>query len=206
MKRVVSVQEAIADVRQGKIIIVVDDEQRENEGDFIVAAEHITPEKVNFMLQRGRGIMCVALPPERCDALQLRMMVEKNSSLLGTPFTVSVDLLGGRQQTGVSASDRAATIRALVDPATQPADLGRPGHIFPLRAQSGGVLEREGHTEATVDLTRLAGLRAGGVLIEVMNDDGTMARLPELIRLAEQYDLHIVTIKNLIAFRKNQSL
>ena len=204
MKRVVSVEQAIADIRNGKIIIAIDDEQRENEGDFIVAAELVTPEQVNFMLHRGRGIMCVALPPERCDALQLRMMVEKNSSLLGTPFTVSVDLLGGKQQTGVSVSDRTNTIRALVDPATQPTDLGRPGHIFPLRAKSGGVLERDGHTEATVDLTRLAGLHPGGILIEVMNEDGTMARLPDLIDLAERYDLHIVTIRDLIEYRQKQ--
>ena len=201
MERIVSVAQAIEDIRKGKIVIAVDDEDRENEGDFIAAAACITPEMVNFMLHEGRGILCVALPPERCEELQLPMMVDVNSSLLGTPFTVSVDLLGGPQQTGVSASDRANTIRALVDPQTKPSDLGRPGHIFPLRAKPGGVLERNGHTEATVDLTRLAGLRPGGVLIEVMNEDGTMARLPELIRIAEKFDLHIVTIRELVRYR-----
>lgn len=203
MERIVSVEQAIEDIRNGKIVIVVDDEKRENEGDFILAAEFATPDKINFMLHKGRGIMCVALPPERCDELKLPMMTDNNSSLLGTPFTVSVDLLGGEQKTGVSAKDRSETIRALVDPCTTPVDLGRPGHIFPLRAKSGGVLERDGHTEATVDLTRLAGLHPGGVLIEVMNEDGSMARLPELCALAEEYDLHIVTINDIIRYRKH---
>ncbi len=204
--RIVSVETALDDLRQGKIIIAVDDAQRENEGDFITAAQFITPEKVNFMLRYGRGIMCVALPPERCEALQLPMMVAKNTSLLGTPFTVSVDLLGGAQQTGVSAADRSGTIRALVDPATRPEQLGRPGHIFPLRACADGVLARDGHTEATVDLTRLAGLTPGGVLIEVMTEEGTMARLPQLCTLAEKHDLHIITIRDLIRYRTEHGL
>lgn len=196
-----TIEEALEDIRAGKVIIVVDDEDRENEGDFIVAAEKITPEIVNFMLHTGRGVMCAALPEERCKELELDMMVGDNTSILGTPFTVSVDLLGHGCTTGVAATDRAATIRALVDPATKPSDLGRPGHIFPLRARSRGVLRRPGHTEAVVDITRIAGLHPGGALIEIMNSDGTMARLPQLIELSQKYDIKIVSIADLIAYR-----
>ncbi len=196
-----TIKEAIEDIRNGKIIIVVDDEDRENEGDFIVAAEKITPEIVNFMLHNGRGILCVSLPEERCNELQLNMMVGNNTSLLDTPFTVSVDLIGHGCTTGVASTDRALTINALVDPATTPNDLGRPGHIFPLRAKQKGVLRRPGHTEAVVDLTRLAGLNPGGALIEIMNEDGTMARLPELFKIAEEHDLKIVSIADLISYR-----
>ena len=178
-----SVEEVLEDIRQGKVVIVVDDEDRENEGDFIVAAEKITPEIVNFMLHNGRGVMCAPLTEDRCKELELDMQVADNTSLLGTPFTVSIDLLGEGCTTGVSAHDRAATIRALVDPKTKPSDLGRPGHIFPLRARNRGVLRRPGHTEAVVDLTRMAGLQTGGALIEIMNEDGTMARLPQLVEI-----------------------
>lgn len=200
-----TIDEALEDLRAGKVIIVVDDEDRENEGDFIVAAELITPEIVNFMLHHGRGLMCVPLSEERCHQLDLEMQVSNNTSMLGTPFTVTVDYLGsfeGEQcTTGVSAHDRTATIRALVDPTTKPSDLGRPGHIFPLRARSRGVLRRPGHTEAVVDLTRMAGLQPGGALIEIMNEDGTMARMPDLLKIAEKYDLRIITIADLIAYR-----
>src|SRR5512145_2127049 len=170
-----TVREAVADIKAGKVVIVVDNEDRENEGDFICSAELITPEIVNFMATHGRGLICAPLPEERCDELELNMMVGHNTSLHETPFTVSVDLLGPLTTTGISAKDRAYTIKALVDPSTKPADLGRPGHIFPLKARSKGVLRRAGHTEAVVDLTRLAGLREGGVLVEIMNEDGTMA-------------------------------
>ncbi|MCD8103060.1 MAG: bifunctional 3,4-dihydroxy-2-butanone-4-phosphate synthase/GTP cyclohydrolase II [Alistipes sp.] len=196
-----TVEEAIEDIREGKLLIVVDDEDRENEGDFIVAAEKITPEIVNFMLHHGRGVMCAPLTEERCRELDLEMQVPDNTSILGTPFTVSVDLLGHGCSTGVSAADRAKTIRALVDPATKPADLGRPGHIFPLRARSRGVLRRPGHTEAVVDLCRLAGLRPGGALIEIMNEDGTMARLPELLQIAGKFGIRIVSIADIIKYR-----
>ena len=196
-----SVEEAIEDVRAGKIIIVVDDEDRENEGDFIVAAEKITPEIVNFMLHHGRGVMCAPLTEDRCRELELDMQVADNTSLLGTPFTVSVDLLGHGCTTGVSAMDRAATIKALVNPETKPSDLGRPGHIFPLRARNKGVLRRPGHTEAVVDLTRMAGLKVGGALIEIMNEDGTMARLPQLLEIAKTYNMKIVSIADIIAYR-----
>lgn len=195
------IDEALEELRQGKIIIVVDDEDRENEGDFICAAEFITPEQVNFMLHHGRGVLCTPLTAERCRDLQMDMMVGDNTSLLGTPFTVSVDLLGDGCTTGVSATDRAKTIRALVDPATKPSDLGRPGHIFPLRARDKGVLRRPGHTEATIDLTRLAGLREGGALIEIMNEDGTMARMPQLVEIAKKFDMKIISIADLIAYR-----
>ena len=178
-----SVEEVIEDFRNGKPVIVVDDEDRENEGDFIVAAEKITPEIVNFMLKEGRGVLCAPLSEKRCTELGLNMMEENNTSLLGTPFTVTVDLLGNGCTTGVSIHDRAATIRALADPATKPTDLGRPGHINPLRARDKGVLRRPGHTEAAVDLARLAGLQPAGALIEIMNDDGTMARLPQLVEI-----------------------
>lgn len=202
-----SVEEVIEDFRNGKIVIVVDDEDRENEGDFIVAAEKITPEIVNFMLKEGRGVLCAPLSEERCKELELDMMEENNTSLLGTPFTVTVDLLGHDCTTGVSIHDRAATIRALADPSTRPADLGRPGHINPLRARQKGVLRRPGHTEAAVDLARLAGLQPAGALIEIMNPDGTMARLPQLVDIARKFDLKIISIASLIAYRlKEESL
>ncbi len=201
------VEEVIEDFRNGKIVIVVDDEDRENEGDFIVAAEKITPEIVNFMLKEGRGVLCAPLSEERCEELGLNMMEENNTSLLGTPFTVTVDLLGHECTTGVSIHDRAATIRALADPATRPTDLGRPGHINPLRARQKGVLRRPGHTEAAVDLARLAGLQPAGALIEIMNPDGTMARLPQLVEIARKFGLKIISIASLIAYRlKEESI
>ncbi len=196
-----SVEEVIEDFRNGKVVIVVDDEDRENEGDFIVAAEKITPEVVNFMLHEGRGVLCAPLSEKRCEELGLEMMEENNTSLLGTPFTVTVDLLGHGCTTGVSARDRAATLRALADPATLPTELGRPGHINPLRARDKGVLRRPGHTEAAIDLARLAGLQPAGVLIEVMNEDGTMARLPQLLEIARKFDLKIISIAALIEYR-----
>ena len=196
-----SVEEVIEDFRIGKPVIVVDDEDRENEGDFIVAAEKITPEIVNFMLKEGRGVLCAPLSEKRCDELGLNMMEENNTSLLGTPFTVTVDLLGNDCTTGVSIHDRAATIRALADPETKPTDLGRPGHINPLRARDKGVLRRPGHTEAAIDLARLAGLQPAGALIEIMNEDGTMARLPQLLETAKKFDLKIISIASLIAYR-----
>lgn len=196
-----TVEEGIEDIRAGKLLIVVDDEDRENEGDFVIAAEKITPEIVNFMLHHGRGVMCVPLTEERCNELELEMQVSDNTSMLGTPFTVSVDLLGHGCSTGVSACDRAATIKALVDPNTKPSDLGRPGHIFPLRARNRGVLRRPGHTEALVDLTRMAGLHVGGALIEIMNEDGTMARLPDLLKISEEFGIKIISIADIIAYR-----
>lgn len=199
-----SVEEVIEDFRNGKVVIVVDDEDRENEGDFIVAAEKVTPEVVNFMLHEGRGVLCAPLSEKRCEELGLEMMEENNTSLLGTPFTVTVDLLGHDCTTGVSIHDRAATIRALADPATRPSDLGRPGHINPLRARQKGVLRRPGHTEAAVDLARLAGLQPAGALIEIMNEDGTMARLPQLLEVAAKFGLKIVSIADLIAYRLRQ--
>ena len=202
-----TIEEAVEDIRKGKIIIVVDDEDRENEGDFIAAAELITPGIVNFMATHGRGLICAALPEDRCEELQLELMVGKNTALHETPFTVSVDLIGHGITTGISAADRAKTIKALVDPVTKPEDLARPGHIFPLKSRNRGVLRRSGHTEAVVDLTWLAGLRPGGALVEIMNEDGTMARLPELLKIAEKFDLKIITIKDLIAYRlKEESL
>jgi 3,4-dihydroxy 2-butanone 4-phosphate synthase/GTP cyclohydrolase II len=194
------IESAIAAIRDGGIAIVVDDEDRENEGDFIAAAEAVTPEMVNFMATQGRGLICVPLSRERAAELDLPMMVPSNSSVHETAFTISVDLLKGTT-TGISASDRAATIRALADPLTRPAELGRPGHIFPLRAHAGGVLRRAGHTEAAVDLARLAGRRPVGVIVEILNDDGTMARVPDLVRMAQQHNLPLVTIKDLIAYR-----
>jgi len=194
-----TIEEAIEDIKAGKVIIVVDSEDRENEGDFICAAELVTPDIVNFMATHGRGLICASLPDDRCDDLDLHLMVGKNTATHETPFTVSVDLIGHGCTTGISASDRAKTIRALVDPATKPEDLGRPGHIFPLKAKRRGVLRRAGHTEATVDLTRLAGLTPGGVLVEIMNEDGTMARMPQLVAIAQKFDLKIVTISDLIA-------
>ena len=195
-----TIEKAIEDIREGKFVIVVDDEDRENEGDFIIAAEKITPEKVNFMLQHGRGVLCVPLPETRCAELDLVHQVPNNTSMLGTPFTVTVDKLEGCT-TGVSAEDRAATIRALADPASRPETFGRPGHINPLYAQERGVLKRAGHTEAAVDLARLAGLQPVAALIEIMNEDGTMARMPDLEVVAEKYGLSLVSIKDLIAYR-----
>lgn len=196
-----SIDSAIEDIRQGKPVIVVDDEDRENEGDFIVAAEFATPEIINFMVKEGRGLICAALTEERCAALQLTPMVSSNTSLHETAFTVSVDLISDDTTTGISAHDRSKTIMALVDPATRPEQLGRPGHIFPLRAVSGGVLRRAGHTEATVDLARLAGLQPGGALVEVMNEDGSMARLPQLLEIGARLGLKVISIKDLIDFR-----
>jgi 3,4-dihydroxy 2-butanone 4-phosphate synthase/GTP cyclohydrolase II len=199
-----TIEEAIEAIRNGELIIVVDDEDRENEGDFITSAELITTEKVNFMARHGRGLICAPITEERCEELELELMVGKNTSLHATPFTVSVDLLTQGCTTGISASDRAKTLKALSDPTTKPDDLGRPGHIFPLKAKERGVLRRSGHTEAAVDLTRLAGLFPAGVLVEIMNDDGSMARLPQLIKIAEKFDLKIVSIKDLIAYRLSQ--
>lgn len=196
-----TIEEAIEDFKAGKFVIVVDDEDRENEGDFIMAAEKITPEHVNFMMKNGRGVLCTPITEDRCKELNLDMQVHDNTSLLGTPFTVTVDLLGNGCTTGVSMYDRAMTIKALADPATKASDLGRPGHVNPLRARNGGVLVRAGHTEAAVDLARLAGLQPAGALIEIINDDGTMARLPQLVQVAETYDMKIVSIKDLIAYR-----
>ncbi|MDP4205655.1 MAG: bifunctional 3,4-dihydroxy-2-butanone-4-phosphate synthase/GTP cyclohydrolase II [Bacteroidota bacterium] len=202
-----TIEEAIEDYRAGKFVIVVDDEDRENEGDFIIAAELVTPEKVNFMAKHGRGLICVALSEERCDELELDMMVGHNTSLHTTAFTVSVDALGEGCTTGISAHDRAVTIRKLADPKTKPEELARPGHIFPLKARSKGILSRSGHTEASVDLARLAGLYPSGALVEIMNEDGTMARLPQLYEIAQQFDIKIITIEDLIAYRlKRESI
>ncbi len=195
-----TIAEAIEDFRKGKILIVVDDESRENEGDFIVAAEKCTPEIVNFMAKEGRGIICAPLTSERSEELRLDPMVESNTSLHETPFTVSVDYIHGTT-TGVSAYDRAITIRALIDQKTKPSDLARPGHVFPLRSLDGGVLRRAGHTEAVIDLCRLAGLYPAGVLCEVLNEDGSMARVPELMNIAARFQMKIITIKSLIDYR-----
>lgn len=195
------VEDAIADIRAGKIVLVVDDEDRENEGDMVCAAELVTAEMVNFMTKEGRGLMCAPLTNERCQELGLEMMVGNNTSMHTTPFTVSVDLLGHGCTTGISASDRAKTILALANSATTPEDLGRPGHIFPLRAVDGGVIRRAGHTEATVDLARLAGLKPAGVLIEVLNEDGTMARLPQLRDIADKFGMKLISIQDLISYR-----
>ena len=196
-----TIEEAIEAIRNGEIIIVVDDEDRENEGDFICAAEKVTPEVVNFMSKHGRGLICASIPEERCEELGLELMVGKNTAQFETPFTVSVDLIGYGCTTGISASDRSKTIQALVNPNTKPEELGKPGHIFPLKARKGGVLRRTGHTEATVDFARLAGLKPGGALVEIMNEDGTMARLPDLRKVADQFNLKLVTIKDLIEYR-----
>lgn len=202
-----SIESAIEDLKNGKLVIVVDDEDRENEGDFVTAAHNVTPDIINFMSKEGRGLICAPLTAERADELQLELMVNNNTALHATPFTVSIDLLGHGCTTGISAHDRAKTVQALIDPATKPEDLGRPGHIFPLRARSGGVLRRSGHTEATVDLARLAGFEPAGVLVEIMNEDGTMARLPELKEIALKFNLKIVSIKDLIEYRlKEDSL
>ncbi|MFN3489372.1 MAG: bifunctional 3,4-dihydroxy-2-butanone-4-phosphate synthase/GTP cyclohydrolase II [Emticicia sp.] len=195
------IEDAIEAIRNGEIIIVVDDEDRENEGDFICAAEKTTPEMVNFMVKEGRGLMCTPLTRKRCEELELTMMVGKNTAQHETAFTVSVDLLGNGCTTGISASDRAKTIQALVNPNTKPEDLGRPGHIFPLRAAEGGVIRRSGHTEAAIDLAVLAGLQPAGVLIEILNEDGTMARLPQLFEIAKKFNLKLVSIKDLIEYR-----
>jgi 3,4-dihydroxy 2-butanone 4-phosphate synthase/GTP cyclohydrolase II len=196
-----TIEAALDDLRAGKLLIVVDDEDRENEGDFVTAARNVTPEIINFMSKYGRGLICAPITEERCEQLNLKLMVENNTVLHQTPFTVSVDLIGHGCTTGISAADRAKTVQALIDPNTKPEDLGRPGHIFPLRARSEGVLRRSGHTEATVDLARLAGFEPAGVLVEIMNDDGTMARLPQLLEIAKQFDLKIISIKDLIAYR-----
>jgi len=202
-----SIESAIEDIKAGRLVIVVDDEDRENEGDFITASQNVTPEVINFMSKHGRGLICVPLLEERCDALGLELMVNNNTALHETAFTVSVDLLGHGCTTGISAQDRAKTVQALVNPSTRPEDLGRPGHIFPLRAKKGGVLRRAGHTEATVDLARLSGFEPSGVLVEIMNDDGTMARLPELMEIAKKFDFKIISIKDLIEYRiKRDSL
>ncbi|MDR2679993.1 MAG: bifunctional 3,4-dihydroxy-2-butanone-4-phosphate synthase/GTP cyclohydrolase II [Tannerella sp.] len=196
-----TIEEAIEDFREGKFLIVVDDEDRENEGDFIIAAEKITPEKVNFMLTNGRGVLCAPVTETRCEELELNMQVIHNTSMLETPFTVTVDKIGDGCTTGVSIYDRAQTIRALADPATRPSDLGRPGHICPLRARSRGVIRRAGHTEATVDMARLAGLYPAGALIEILNEDGTMARMPELMKVSRKFGIKIISIRDLIAYR-----
>ncbi|MGY0408757.1 MAG: 3,4-dihydroxy-2-butanone-4-phosphate synthase [Polaribacter sp.] len=196
-----TIQEAIQDIRNGKIIIVVDDENRENEGDFLVAAEKITPEMINFMVTHGRGLICAPLTETRCKELELKMMVDNNTDPMETGFTVSVDLRGKGVTTGISASDRALTVQALINLETKPFDLARPGHIFPLRAKEGGVLRRTGHTEAAIDFARLAGLEPAGVIVEIMNEDGTMARLPQLLKVAKKFDIKIVSIEDLVAYR-----
>jgi 3,4-dihydroxy 2-butanone 4-phosphate synthase/GTP cyclohydrolase II len=202
-----TIEEAIEEIKQGKVVIVVDDEDRENEGDFLTAARNITPEIVNFMATHGRGLICAPLVEDRCDALGLDLMVRSNSATYETPFTVSVDLNGHGCTTGISASDRSKTILALIDPQTDPSELGKPGHIFPLRAKKEGVLRRAGHTEAAIDLARLAGFEPAGVIVEILNEDGTMARLPELVVIAKKFDLKIVSIEDLIEYRiKHESL
>ena len=202
-----TIEEAIEDIRQGKIIIVVDDEGRENEGDFVAAAEKVTPEMINFMATNGRGLICAPLTERRCKELDLNLMVTNNTVLHETQFTVSVDLIGQGCTTGISVHDRAKTILALVNDDTQPEDLGRPGHIFPLRAKQGGVLRRTGHTEATIDFARLAGLKSAGILVEILNEDGSMARLPQLMEVAKKFNLKIVSIEDLVAYRmKHDSL
>ncbi len=202
-----TIEEALEDIKHGKVIIVVDDEDRENEGDFICAAEAITPEIVNFMARHGRGLICCSLIEDRCDELGLEMMVGKNTAAYETNFTVSVDLIGYGCTTGISAHDRFKTIRALVDPATKPEELGKPGHIFPLKAKRGGVLRRAGHTEASMDFARLAGFKPAGVLVEILKEDGSMARLPDLVHVAKEFDMKLVSIKDLIEYRlKHESL
>lgn len=199
--RLDSIESAIEDIRQGKIIIVVDDEDRENEGDFLAAASSVTPEMINFMATHGRGLICAPIIEDRCEELGLDLMVGKNTTLHETPFTISIDLIGKGCTTGISAYDRAMTIQALVDPATKPEDFGKPGHIFPLKARRGGVLRRSGHTEAAIDFARLAGFPAVGVICEIMNEDGSMARLPDLKKVAERFDMKLVSIKDLIEYR-----
>jgi 3,4-dihydroxy 2-butanone 4-phosphate synthase/GTP cyclohydrolase II len=202
-----TIAEAIEDIKQGRVVIVVDDEDRENEGDFLTAARNVTPEIINFMATHGRGLICAPLVEDRCDELGLELMVKSNSAAYETPFTVSVDLMGHGCTTGISASDRYMTVKALIDPATNPTELGKPGHIFPLRAKKGGVLRRAGHTEAAIDLSRLAGFEPAGLIVEILNEDGTMARLPELLEIAKKFDLKIVSIEDLIKYRiANESL
>lgn len=201
MSQLNSIPEAIEAIRQGQIIIVVDDEDRENEGDFLIAARHATPDVINFMATHGRGLICAPLLESRCDELGLGLMVESNNAAYETPFTVSVDLLGHGCTTGISASDRSKTIQALINSETRPEELGKPGHIFPLRAKPGGVLRRPGHTEAAVDFSRLAGFEPAGVIVEIMNEDGSMARLPQLVELANKHDMKLVSIADLIAYR-----
>jgi 3,4-dihydroxy 2-butanone 4-phosphate synthase/GTP cyclohydrolase II len=199
--RIDTIEEALEDIRNGKVVIVVDDEDRENEGDFICAAETITPEIINFMATHGRGLICAPLVEDRCEELKLDLMVGKNTAAFETPFTVSVDLIGHGCTTGISAHDRFKTIKALVDPETRPEELGKPGHIFPLKAKKEGVLRRSGHTEAAIDLAKLAGFRPAGVLVEIMNEDGSMARLPDLRLVANKFNMKLITIKDLIAYR-----
>jgi len=202
-----TIESAIDDIKNGKLVIVVDDEERENEGDFITSAKNATPQIINFMSKHGRGLICAPISEKRCDELELGLMVNNNTALHGTPFTVSVDLIGHDCTTGISAHDRAKTVQALIDPATRPEDLARPGHIFPLRAKNGGVLRRTGHTEATIDLSKLAGHGDAGILVEIMNEDGTMARLRELKLIAKKHNLKLISIKDLIAYRlKMESL
>lgn len=196
-----SIKEAIDDIRAGKVIIVVDDKDRENEGDFLAAAERVTPEMINFMATHGRGLICAPLTEERCKDLKLEMMVGTNTDPMETAFTISVDLKGKGVTTGISAADRAMTIQSLIDPDTRPFDLSRPGHIFPLKAKEGGVLRRTGHTEAAIDFARLAGFQPAGVIVEIMNEDGTMARLPQLVEVARRFDLKLVSIEDLVAYR-----
>ena len=201
------IEEAIEDIKAGKVIIVVDDEDRENEGDFLAAARSVTPEMINFMATHGRGLICAPLVEDKCEELGLDLMVHSNNAAYETPFTVSVDLIGHGCTTGISAADRAKTVLALIDPEIKNEELGKPGHIFPLKARRGGVLRRAGHTEAAIDFARLAGFEPAGVIVEIMNEDGTMARLPELLKIAKRFDLKIVSIKDLIAYRlKNETL
>jgi 3,4-dihydroxy 2-butanone 4-phosphate synthase/GTP cyclohydrolase II len=202
-----TIEEAIADIKAGKVIIVVDDEGRENEGDFLTAARNVTPEVINFMATHGRGLICAAITEERCSELGLEMMVSNNTAEHSTAFTVSVDLLGYGCTTGISASDRSKTVQALINPSIKPEEFGKPGHIFPLKAKNGGVLRRAGHTEATIDLARLAGFEPAGALVEIMNEDGTMARLPQLVEIAKKHNLKIISIEDLIAYRvKNETI
>ena len=202
-----TIEEAVEAIRLGQVIIVVDDEDRENEGDFLTAARNATPEVINFMATHGRGLICAPLIEEECDRLGLEMMVQSNSAAYETPFTVSIDLIGHGCTTGISAQDRAKTVQALIDPKTNPQELGKPGHIFPLRAKKGGVLRRAGHTEAAIDLARMAGFEAAGVIVEIMNEDGTMARVPDLVEIAKKFNLKMISIADLIAYRmKHESL
>jgi len=202
-----TIEEAITDIKEGKVVIVIDDENRENEGDFVAAAELATPEMINFMATHGRGLICTPLLESRCDELGLDLMIGKNSAAFETPFTISIDLIGHGCTTGISAQDRAKTVQALVDPNIRPEELGKPGHIFPLKARKGGVLRRAGHTEAAVDLARLAGLQPAGVIVEILNEDGTMARTNDLFKIAKKFDLKFITIKDLIEYRiKNETL
>jgi 3,4-dihydroxy 2-butanone 4-phosphate synthase/GTP cyclohydrolase II len=196
-----TIDEALEDVKQGKVIIVVDDEDRENEGDFLIPARHVTPEVINFMAKEGRGLICAPVLDSRADELELDLMVESNTALHETPFTIPIDLIGHGCTTGISAHDRAKTIQAIIDPNTKPSDFGRPGHIFPLKARKGGVLRRAGHTEACIDIARLCGYEPAGAIVEIMNDDGTMARLPQLLEIAKKFDLKVISIKDLIQYR-----